>query len=170
MPCEKENVWILTAHFQLSSIHQRAHLETIRMQSLIHWGKNEKMISVLQMVFSNTFSWAKIVAYWLKFDEICYEVPNWQKAIIGSDNGLAPNRRQVIIWINNGLVYDEMASQISGKWTVCYAWLVQAKNRENIKAPNPPVSSGMPLQGASNGERIFLSRHHHDYHQGAVSI
>ena len=27
--------------------------------------------------------------------------PNWQKAIIDSGNGLAPNRRQAIIWIND---------------------------------------------------------------------
>ena len=26
-------------------------------------------------------------------------------ALIGSDNGLTPNRRQVIIWTNRGLVY-----------------------------------------------------------------
>ena len=28
---------------------------------------------------------------------------NWQHSIIGSDNGLAPNRRQAIIWTNDGL-------------------------------------------------------------------
>ena len=30
---------------------------------------------------------------------------DWQYVIIGSDNGLAPNRRQVIIWTDDGLVY-----------------------------------------------------------------
>ena len=29
----------------------------------------------------------------------------WQYVIIGLDNGLAPNRRQAIIWTNDGLVY-----------------------------------------------------------------
>ena len=29
----------------------------------------------------------------------------WQYAIMGSDNGLAPNRHQVIIWTNDGVVY-----------------------------------------------------------------
>ena len=28
----------------------------------------------------------------------------WQYIIIGSDNGLAPNKRQAIIWTNYGLV------------------------------------------------------------------
>ena len=34
-----------------------------------------------------------------------YGLSNWQYDIIGLDNGLAPNRRQAIIWINDDLVY-----------------------------------------------------------------
>ena len=30
---------------------------------------------------------------------------NWQQSTIGSDNGLAPNRQQTIIWTNDGIVY-----------------------------------------------------------------
>ena len=30
---------------------------------------------------------------------------NWQYGSISSDNSLAPNRRQAIIWTNDGLVY-----------------------------------------------------------------
>ena len=37
--------------------------------------------------------------------EICSFGPNWQQTTIGSDNGLSPNRRQAIIWINDGLLY-----------------------------------------------------------------
>ena len=37
--------------------------------------------------------------------EICSQGCNEQKAIIGSDNGLAPNRWQAIIWSNDDLVY-----------------------------------------------------------------
>ena len=37
--------------------------------------------------------------------EICSSWFNWQCVVIGSDNGLAPNRRQAIIWTNDGLVY-----------------------------------------------------------------
>ena len=39
------------------------------------------------------------------FIEICSLWSNWQYVIIGSDNGLAPNRRQAIIWTSDGLVY-----------------------------------------------------------------
>ena len=30
---------------------------------------------------------------------------NWQLAVIGSDNGLAPNRWQAIIWTNADLIH-----------------------------------------------------------------
>ena len=36
---------------------------------------------------------------------MCSFGSNLQYVIIGSDNGLAPNRRQAIIWTNDGLVY-----------------------------------------------------------------
>ena len=34
--------------------------------------------------------------------------PNWQYGNIGSDNGLAPNRRQAIIWDNDGIGYQRV--------------------------------------------------------------
>ena len=37
---------------------------------------------------------------------------NWQYVIIGSDNGLAPNRRQAIIWTNEGPVYWRMYASL----------------------------------------------------------
>ena len=39
------------------------------------------------------------------FTEICYQRCSQQWSNIGSDNGLAPNRRQAIIWTNDGLIY-----------------------------------------------------------------
>ena len=36
--------------------------------------------------------------------EICSLGSNWQLTIIGSDNGLSLNRRQPIIWTNDGVV------------------------------------------------------------------
>ena len=35
---------------------------------------------------------------------MCSLGSNWQYIIIGSDNGLVPNRRQAIIWTNAGVV------------------------------------------------------------------
>ena len=36
--------------------------------------------------------------------EICSQNSNWQYTIIGSYNGLAPERRQAIIWTNAGIL------------------------------------------------------------------
>ena len=34
---------------------------------------------------------------------MCFQGSNQQYSIIGSDNGMAPTRRQAIIWTNDGL-------------------------------------------------------------------
>ena len=39
------------------------------------------------------------------FNEICSQGHYWQWISIGSDTGLAPNRRQVIIWTNAGPIH-----------------------------------------------------------------
>ena len=40
------------------------------------------------------------------FIEFCSQGSNYQYSSIGSDNGLAPARRQAIIWTNDGLFTD----------------------------------------------------------------
>ena len=64
------------------------------------------MATISQMIFSNAFSWMKtfeiqIIFLWNVF----LKVYNWQYVIIGSDNGLASNKQQAIVWTNDGLVY-----------------------------------------------------------------
>ena len=58
------------------------------------------MAAIFQMTFSNAFFWLKMFTISLKF------VPkgpiNKLTSSIGLDNGLAPTRRQAIIWINDG--------------------------------------------------------------------
>ena len=39
------------------------------------------------------------------FTENCSQESKYKLASIGSDNGLVPNRRQAIIWTNEGLTY-----------------------------------------------------------------
>ena len=48
--------------------------------------------------------------FWLKLNlpEICSLGFHWQYGSIGSDNGLAPNRRQANIWNNVGMIYWHM--------------------------------------------------------------
>ena len=53
---------------------------------------------ILKWIFFNENIWI-LIKLSLKF------VPNGQQTSIGSGNGLALNRRQAIIWTNQGLVY-----------------------------------------------------------------
>ena len=45
----------------------------------------------------------KMFKFRLTFTEVCSQGSNGQYSSIGSDNGLAPNRRQAIIWTSDGL-------------------------------------------------------------------
>ena len=70
--------------------------------ALTHWGPNE-VDAIFQMIFSNAFSWMKMCKFQLRFHWI---LSNQQYSITGSDNGLAPTRRQAIIWTNDGKLTD----------------------------------------------------------------
>ena len=51
----------------------------------------------------------RLIFQWILFlkDQFDY------KDSIGSDNGLAPSRRQAIIWINDGLIYWRIYASLS---------------------------------------------------------
>ena len=66
-----------------------------------HWGQ-DKMALISQTTFSNAFPWMEIFKFQLRF-QVCLKWSNWQYSSIGSDIGLAPNRRQAIIWSNDVL-------------------------------------------------------------------
>ena len=59
----------------------------------------------LQTIFSNSFSWMKTVVFRFHFTEIGFQGFSWQYASIGSNCGLAPNRRQDIILTNEDFVF-----------------------------------------------------------------
>ena len=80
-------------------------------QILIRWSR-DKMAAIFQTIFSNAFSWMKSFSFQTILIKMCSLWSNWQYVIIGSDIGLLPNRRQAIIWTNDGLVYRRI-----------YAWL-----------------------------------------------
>ena len=76
---------------------------------LIHWGR-DKMAAISQTTYSNAYPWMKIVNFEKNKKqnnntEICSLGSNWQYGSIGSYNGLAPNRRQAIIWTNVSMLY-----------------------------------------------------------------
>ena len=70
--------------------------------SLLTHCSRDKMATIPQMTFLNAFSWRKMFEFRLKFHWILFQGSNWQYISIGLDNGLALNRRQAIIWTNDG--------------------------------------------------------------------
>ena len=62
------------------------------------------MAAILQTTFSNAFSWLKNMSCNQIFTKVCPYKFNYQYGNIGSNNSLAPNRRQAIIWTNDGLI------------------------------------------------------------------
>ena len=63
------------------------------------------MATILQTTFSSAFPWIKTFDFQLQFHRNKYLGSNCQYSNIGSDSGLALNRRQAIIWTNDGLGY-----------------------------------------------------------------
>ena len=69
--------------------------------SLTRWGRDE-MAAIFQTTFWNEFSWIEIYEYRLKFHWGLFLRVQFTISHVDSDNGLAPTRRQAIIWINDG--------------------------------------------------------------------
>ena len=53
--------------------------------------------------------------------EINSYLPNWQQCSIGLDNGLAPNRRQAIIWTNADPIHWRIYAALGGDEFNCVA-------------------------------------------------
>ena len=58
-------------------------------------------------IFRTTFFLRKCI----DFTEVCSQGSNYQYSSIGSENGLAPARRQAIIWTNDGYFTDAYTRQ-----------------------------------------------------------
>ena len=60
------------------------------------------MEAIFQTTSSNAFSLMKMYKFYIEISPKFVWMVQIQYFSIGSDNGLAPNRRQAIIWINDG--------------------------------------------------------------------
>ena len=62
----------------------------------------------------------KVLYFDTNFTEVCSLGFNWQKNSVGLDNGLAPNRRQAIIWTNadpiHGLTFAALGGDELNHW------------------------------------------------------
>ena len=103
--------WVLNMFWWKTSFENVNHKTTSWIQSQgWHSGcfntlRRDKMATISQTTFPCAFPWMKLLVLNYNFTEICSLRSNWQYGSIGSDNGLAPNRRHAIIWTNYGLGY-----------------------------------------------------------------
>ena len=90
-----KNWWARSCHIYASTIFS----------GLTHWGQGQ-MAAIFQTTFSNAFPWMKLYEFRLKFHWILF--PGVQLTIFQHwfRNGLAPARRQAIIWADDGLFTD----------------------------------------------------------------
>ena len=97
---QTEGIYEVLLH-NLWSHMQSSHLGALL---LTHWGQG-KMAAVSQSsrrdIQMHFLEW-KSYNFDLNFMDVCFQCSHQQYSSIGSDNGLAPTRRQVIIWTNDG--------------------------------------------------------------------
>ena len=77
---------------------------TLQLSAWTHWDQDE-MAFILQWTLKNAFPWMKMFEFRLKFHCNLYLGSNQQYSNIDLDNGLVPNRQQVIIWNNESIGY-----------------------------------------------------------------
>ena len=129
------------------------------------------MATISQMNFQIHFLEWKLLYFNSNFTEVCSQKSNWQYASIGSDNGMAPNRRQAIIWDNAVPIHWRIYAALGGEELTAVAHI----NNLHIKCirvtrPNAHhhylcvrfivISDGACCPGG----------HCCDYHEGALSL
>ena len=128
---------------------------------LKHWDR-DKMVDISQTTFPNAFSWMKIYEFRLIFHWNLILRFKLTNSSIGSDNGLALNRRQAIIWTNDGKFTDAYMRHPA---SVIKTLQFQA-NHDDVKTPKRvphywPFVNGIhwyrwnPLTKASDAEQSF---------------
>ena len=85
----------------ICKLNSTKFLGVIMTINLTHWGRY-KMAAISQTTHSNAFSWMEMLLFLFKFHWSLFLRVQLTISIIGSENGLAPTRRQAIIWTNDG--------------------------------------------------------------------
>ena len=113
------------------------------------------MDAISQTIFSNAFSWMKMFPLRLKCH--CSLLPRVQLTIFQhwfrSDNGLAPSRRQAIIWINDGSVYRRIYASLGLNELTCT--VINKSSQHNPK--HVIMGCSVPLQ-LVNKHTIFRTK------------
>ena len=143
----------------------------------------DNMALISKTTYSNAFSWIKMFIFWSNITEICSQGSNQQYTSIGSDNGLAPNRRQAIIsnnadpvcWrIYVSLGPNELIPLSKVTWKSCYLLCRPVRAEAyGIMAHSPPYEAVITCwcgeymcrkYGSSNS--LYYYRKYEDYVYG----
>ena len=102
----------------------------------------DKLATISQTIISDAFSWMKMY-FDENFSEVCSLESNFQLPNNGLDNGLAPNRRQAIIWTNVDPIHWRIYAALGGgdelmkvriyiHFHICSSWKLQSQLKHNI--------------------------------------
>ena len=83
--------------FPLQMVNDADHW---RSSLVVTWTKSRWLTTLLALVPKSTYSAVPLLTHWGRVTHICAG----KLTIIGSDNGLSPERRQAIIWTNAGML------------------------------------------------------------------
>ena len=74
----------------------------------------DKMAAISQTIFSSAFSLTKSLVFLLKLPRSFFQGSNLLQPCIDSDNGMAPDRRQAIIWTNAYPIHWRIYAALEG--------------------------------------------------------
>ena len=127
---------------------------------------------ILQTIFSDAYLWMKSFVFWLKFHRSLFlrvQLTHWGRmihicvsktTIIGSDNGLSPDRRQAIIGTNAGILsIGPLGTNFSEILIKCYSfsfkkmhmkmssgkWRPSCLGLNVLRQPSVNISNFIPL-------------------------
>ena len=100
-----------------------------------------------------------ILTHWGRVTHIC--VGN--VTIIGSDNGLAPDRRQAIIWTNAGILFiGPLGTNFSEISIEIHKFSFKKMHLKTSSAKWRPFCLGLNVLRVSNAESVSMFWRHHD--------
>ena len=76
----------------------------------------DKMAAISLTMFPDSFSWMKSIIFWLKFHWRLFLMAKLTNNCIGLDIGLAPNRRQAIVWTNADQIHWCIYAALGRRW------------------------------------------------------
>ena len=112
----------------------------------------DKMAAISLTIYPNVFLKWKYLNFKLDFIEIRSLGSNWQYVCIDSDNGLAPNGRQAIIWITADPIHGRIYAALGGDEWIAISMIIHDAWITNIKV----IDSWMNIHLKNNASKFHI--------------